>query len=232
MIRPGKELILFWATTRRMFSWQAAPLFLVLLALPLAAVWVETPDRAAAWTQCLGLTLAGAILLSMNLFPQEMEDGTLETTFTLPTSRNRLVLRQLAAVWVWMLFCFACFAGLYHALADAPVAPMAASILPPALFFSAFTVWLSALVKNGPLAGLLAALVAFVHYRYLPDVGFLHLFENPFTRVVDSAGRVIDAAELASPASTKGAIFWSLVLTWLFVEFLLRRMRRSELWLK
>ncbi len=227
------EATLFVGISRRLFTLSAAPLLLVLMLLPLAGLWLSSPDPSHAYVQCLWLTLAAAILLSMNLFPQEMEDGTLEVTFTLPSPRGRLVLRQASTVWLWMLAFFGVIDVFYYGFSGASPWRMAWGVIPPALFFSALTLWLSAVFRNGPLAGLLAALAAFLHFHYLPQIAFLALFVDPFAAVKDSAGRVIAEAEAAGAgAAGMAAAFWSMVLFYVFVELLLRRMRRSELWLK
>jgi ABC-type transport system involved in multi-copper enzyme maturation permease subunit len=227
------EWILFWGISRRLFTLQAGPVVLILLLLPLATLWIGVPSHSTVWMQCLGLTLGVGFLLSMNLLPQEIEDGTLEVTFTLPSSRNRHIMRQMAVVWFWNLLFYSALATLYYGLAECPTMPLTMSILPATIFFTTLTVWISAVIRNGPLAGLLAALAAFIHFRYLPQIGFLKLFVNPFAEVTDTVGRTIASEEVQSGVKGQNsAIIWSLLLTWLFVELLLRRMRKSELWMR
>lgn len=227
------EITLFVGISRRLFTLSAAPLLFVLLLLPLASLWVGLPTPSEAYAQCLWLTLAASVLLSMNLFPQEMEDGTLEVTFTLPSPRDRLVLRQASTVWIWLAVFLAVIDLLYFFLSGASPWRMALAVLPPALLFSSVTLWLSAVFRSGPLAGLVVGVAALLHYRYLPRIAFLALFVDPFAAVTDSAGRIIEESQ-AVGAWTPGyaAAFWSLVLFYVFVELLLRRMRRSELWLR
>jgi hypothetical protein len=128
------------------------------------AIGIRTDDQLAmsevfGWLIWLPSTVTGTFF-GMGLVSHERNAGMLETLFTSSPSRYRLWIVKFAVMMSAMCVYVAAIAtATSYLIFDVPIALTWLYVMPPTLFFSALTVYLSVKLKSGNAAGLCMAAI-------------------------------------------------------------------------
>lgn len=134
-------------------------------------------------------TIIMTVLFSMDIISKERDANMIETLFTVSVSVYRLWLIKFTTLMV----CMTIFASILILIANAflldlPFFTTLVSVLPPVLFFSTFTMYLSVLLKSATIAGMVVtAILAFCALTFDgASQAVVYPFLNPFDKPIET----------------------------------------------
>lgn len=220
--------LLFYSSSKRLFTLRTIPLIALVLGVWVAITLRTLPDLLGeaplepALKSIFPISILLAILFSMNIVPREDESRTIEVFFSLPVRRYRLVIWHLTTVSLWLLFLLLFQAGsLRFITPNLSIGALLLRAFPSLVCVSCLTVWISTLTRNGPAAGLIAALICFSHLYRIRSFGPVQLFQSPFLSVPGGS------AAWGLPQ----VILLGLLCVLLTVQ-INQRLKKSELWFR
>ncbi len=165
------------------------------------------------------------ILFGMNLIPRERDRNTLELMWSQPISRGGLVFMQLLVLTIWLgifLYGTLAFYGRFKAI-DIHTGAILLMTLSTGFAVGLIAVLTSTFCRQGIATGIVSALIVGAHYVWIPRLGPIVLFMNPFQE------NALPGEEFDPRMIAFNRVF-VLILIICLLDYLIRRLRKTARW--